>query len=216
MAKQTLLIADVICSDINMRKIVSLDNNIDILGDVQDLQSLIDSTKRLKPNAVLVNVDLPGLTILGSVKILKEIMPNVAYVFASYEPKTRVSYIERNCNLMEIVNMLWKGKEKFPQLSTKILADFRRLIDGRFQPEIVPGQPAKVHLTRRELEVISLLAKGYNDRRIAQVLVISEKTVRNHIRNIRQKLRVESRIQVALYAVQTGLVNLTEISLEQG
>ncbi|MDA8233286.1 MAG: response regulator transcription factor [Clostridia bacterium] len=216
MAKQTLLIADVICSDINMRKIVSLDNNIEILGDVQDLQSLVDSAKRLKPNAVLVNVDLPGLTILGSVKILKEIMPNVAYVFVSYDPKTRVSYIERNCNLMEIVNLLWKGKEKFPQLSTKILADFRRLIDGRFQTEVVPGQQTKVHLTRRELEVISLLAKGYNDRRIAQVLVISEKTVRNHIRNIRQKLRVESRIQVALYAVQTGLVNLTEISLEQG
>lgn len=213
MAKQTILIADLIGAEMSMRRIVALDKNVEIVGDVQDMQALVEQFRGLRPDVVLLNVDLPGGDSLDSVKILKEILPEVAYLYISLKPKPRVSFIQKGANLMELVSQICKGKEEYPQLSNRLLMDFQGLVEGKpDQENHLPGG-GKVHLTRREIEVISFLARGYNDRKIAGELVISEKTVRNHIRNIRQKLRVDSRIQVALFAVQRGLVDIEEISL---
>jgi len=69
-----------------------------------------------------------------------------------------------------------------------------------------PGVEALARLTRREMELLRLLAQGRRNREIAQTLFISEKTVRNHVSNIMRKTGLQDRTQVALWAVGAGIV----------
>jgi NarL family two-component system response regulator LiaR len=85
-----------------------------------------------------------------------------------------------------------------PSVANKVMRQFSAL----------PGKQTPVFddLTPRELEVLSLIAEGLNNKEIAQELVISEKTVKNHINNIFSKLHVNDRSQAILYAIRKGLV----------
>ena len=82
----------------------------------------------------------------------------------------------------------------------------RKLIREISQPQDLP--PADQPLTAREVEVLRLLAKGLTNQEIAQHLVVSERTVRNHVSSILQKLHLANRTQAALYALREGLASL--------
>jgi NarL family two-component system response regulator LiaR len=87
-----------------------------------------------------------------------------------------------------------------PTIAQKVMRQFSAL----------PGKqtPLVDDLTPRELEVLTLIAEGMGNKEIAQELVISEKTVKNHINNIFSKLHVSDRSQAMLYAIRQGLVEV--------
>jgi DNA-binding NarL/FixJ family response regulator len=89
-----------------------------------------------------------------------------------------------------------------PSMAVKLIDEFKQMS----RPERQPG--AGFRLTDRELDVLKLVAKGYNNRVIAQQLFISENTVKNHVRNILEKLQLHSRMEAVVFAVKEKLLEL--------
>jgi DNA-binding NarL/FixJ family response regulator len=90
-----------------------------------------------------------------------------------------------------------------PSMAVKLIDEFKQM--SRPEREHVPGG---LRLTERELEVLRLVAKGMNNREIARQLYISENTVKNHVRNILEKLQLHSRMEAVMYAVREKLLDL--------
>ncbi len=215
MVRQTLLVGDISSKGIDIKKLQSVNRNVEVVAKISDLQQFTTQLSELKPDSLLVSIDLPGPRFLNSVRILTEILSSVAYLYITFKPIEQVYYLPRGCNFQDMGSLIAKAKEQqYPELTAKILDEFKRILAGQVSVPVQSGNKTALPLTKRELEVVSLLAKGFSDRKIADILVISEKTVRNHIRNVRQKLRVKTRTQVVLFAVQSGLVNLNDICLD--
>lgn len=215
MVRQTLIVGDISGKGIDYKKLQSVNKNLEVVAKVGDLHQLTTQLSELRPDSLLVSLDLPGLRFLNSVRILTEILPAVSYLYILFKPVEQVYYLPRNIPYQDISSLLAKAKEQqYPELSAKIMEEFNRMAAGQVSVPVQSGTKTALPLTKRELEVVSLLAKGFSDRKIAAILVISEKTVRNHIRNVRQKLRVKTRTQVVLFAVQAGLVSLEDICLD--
>src|SRR3954453_10241242 len=89
-----------------------------------------------------------------------------------------------------------------PSMAVKLIDEFKQM--GRAVQEQVPG----LRLTERELEVLRLVATGMNNRAIADQLFISENTVKNHVRNILEKLQLHSRMEAVMYALRENLLDL--------
>jgi DNA-binding NarL/FixJ family response regulator len=92
-----------------------------------------------------------------------------------------------------------------PPMATKLLAEFAAMArkDKEEQERTAP------RLTNREMEVLTYVAKGMNNRDIARELFISENTVKNHVRNILEKLHLHSRMEAVVYAVREKLLEIT-------
>ena len=92
-----------------------------------------------------------------------------------------------------------------PSMASKLLHEFASMIKTRDEREQVPAP----RLTDREMEVLRLVARGMNNREIAKELYISENTVKNHIRNILEKLQLHSRMEAVVYAVREKILEIT-------
>ncbi len=90
-----------------------------------------------------------------------------------------------------------------PAMATRLLDEFAVLVRRQDGPAEGTGS-----LSRRELEVLTLVAQGLNNRSIAEQLFISENTVKNHIRNIHEKLQVHSRMEAVVRAVREGVLQI--------
>lgn len=214
MVRQTLIVGDFFGKGIDLKRLLTLNKNMEIVAKVSDLHQLTTQISELRPDSLLVSLDLPGLRFLNSVRILTEILPTVSYLYILFKPLEQVYYLPRAIPYQDMGGLLAAKDQQYPELSAKIMEEFNRMAAGQVSVPVQSGTKTALPLTKRELEVVSLLAKGFGDRKIASILVISEKTVRNHIRNVRQKLRVKTRTQVVLFAVQAGLVNLDDICLD--
>jgi two-component system NarL family response regulator len=92
-----------------------------------------------------------------------------------------------------------------PSMASKLLTEFATMVRKDDERQQVPTP----RLTEREMEVLKLVAKGMNNRDIAKKLFISENTVKNHIRNILEKLQLHSRMEAVVYAVREKLLEIT-------
>ncbi|AVX21057.1 MULTISPECIES: response regulator transcription factor [Carboxydocella] len=174
-----------------------------LLAVVRDLPQLAVVIREKKPDLLLLNVDLPGLNMLKSVRLLREMQPQITYIVIFFGGEQQVIYIEgENLGEKALQKALAGEGVRYPEFTCKLLQEFEQL--SLLLPTTLLGTGLS-SLSRREIEVLSLLAKGYTDKEIAGFLIISEKTVRNHIRNIKQKLRAKNRTQLVLLALQNGL-----------
>ncbi len=85
-----------------------------------------------------------------------------------------------------------------PGLAGLVLGEFRRIADG-------PAEPEGERLTERETEILKMVAKGMSYKQIAERLVISHRTVQNHVQNTLRKLQMHNRVQLTRYAIEQGL-----------
>jgi DNA-binding NarL/FixJ family response regulator len=105
------------------------------------------------------------------------------------------------------VRSVYEGQSLInPSMATKLIQEFAAM--SRKEAERPPQVPAP-RLTDREMEVLRLVAKGMNNREIAKELFISENTVKNHVRNILEKLQLHSRMEAVVYAVRERLLEIT-------
>ena len=106
-------------------------------------------------------------------------------------------------NLHEVVRVVAEGQSLIsPSMAVKLIDEFKQMS----RPE--REHPGGLRLTDRELEVLRLVAKGMNNREIAKELYISDNTVKNHVRNILEKLQLHSRMEAVMYAVKEKLLDL--------
>jgi DNA-binding NarL/FixJ family response regulator len=190
-----------------------------VVGQAEDASSAVAQAKALRPDLVLMDVDLPGEDGASATRRIKAVLPQTTVVMlTAYDDTDRLleaikagaqGYLLKNirsAELLEQLSGLAVGDAAISRrMATRMLEEFRRGQDedeeaGALEPEAV--------LTARELEVLELVATRMQNKEIAAQLVISEHTVKNHLKNILAKLHLRSRRQAAAYGVVRGWVRL--------
>jgi DNA-binding NarL/FixJ family response regulator len=192
--------------------------DIEVVGEAHDGQQAVDRTTELMPDVVLMDVRMPRRSGIEATQRIKELMPHVKIVVLTnsdeeadlYEAiKAGASgYLLKEISSEEVadaIRSVVQGHSRIsPAMASKLLSEFQAM--SKRTDDRQPLAPPK--LTERELQILRLVAKGLGNRDIAQQLFISENTVKNHIRNILEKLQLHSRMEAVIYAVKEKLFDI--------
>ena len=192
--------------------------DIEVVGEAHDGQQAVDNTRELMPDVVLMDVRMPRRSGIEATQRIKEEMPHVKIVVLTnsdeeadlYEAiKAGASgYLLKEISSEEVadaIRSVVQGHSRIsPAMASKLLTEFQAM--SKRTDDRQPLAPPK--LTERELQILRLVAKGLGNRDIAQQLFISENTVKNHIRNILEKLQLHSRMEAVIYAVREKLFDI--------
>jgi DNA-binding NarL/FixJ family response regulator len=191
---------------------------IDVVGEAKNGREAVEQVRRLRPDVVLMDLSMPELNGLAATRLLSADHPEVKVVILTAS--------EDDADLFEAIKSGAQGYI-FKNLDS---AEFFRLLEGvaRGEPALTPGLARKLlgefarpttrtapgegpdALTEREQEVLDLLIQGVTSNHdLAERLVVSENTVKYHLRNILDKLHVQNRAQVVAYAVRHGMAGGT-------
>lgn len=195
-----------------LKKILSVEPGIKVVGEAANGQEAVAFVKREPVDVVLLDVSMPVMNGIEACREIKKARPAAAVVALTIHDQEEYlfemiragvsGYVLKDISsgrLVETIYAVARGESFIPpRMTAKVLQEFKKLS--------LRGNPAG--LTEREMEVLRLLAAGASNREIARKLFISEKTVKNHMSNIFQKLGVVDRTQAALYAVKQRIVEL--------
>jgi DNA-binding NarL/FixJ family response regulator len=187
-----------------------------VVGEAEDADAAVAQAEALRPDLVLMDVDLPGEDGASATRRIKTALPETTIVMlTAYDDTDRLleavkagaqGYLLKNIRSAELLDQLRglaAGEAPISRrMATRMLEEFRR---GHEQQE-PQSAGLEGELTARELEVLELVAARLQNKEIAARLVISEHTVKNHLKNILAKLHLRSRRQAAAYGVARGWV----------
>lgn len=185
--------------------------DIQVVGQIAEGgPRLIELVERLQPDVLLLDAHMPGHKVIESAQLLRVRCPKVnVLVLSAYNRREyvegllkegAVGYVLKDDSpetLPQAVRAAAKGQQWFSPKVTAMLVGSRRQEAELDSPGLTP----------REMEVLRLMAMGYRNDQIAEELVISQQTVKNHIRHVYSKLEVESRVEAVLYAIKEGIVS---------
>jgi len=185
-----------------------------VIGEASDGLEAIELARRLRPDLILMDVHMPRCTGPEATRAITREMPQVKVVMLTVSDEDddlfeaiksgAQGYLLKNLepeHLFEILERTRKGEAALSgTMMARVLGEFQR-------PGPLRGD--QEDLTERELEVLRLVVEGDSNAEIAQKLVISENTVKMHLRNILDKLHLQNRIQAAVHAVRKGIVGDT-------
>jgi DNA-binding NarL/FixJ family response regulator len=189
----------------------ALDASDEVVADAEDGSETIEQALAVQPDVIVMDLQMPGRNGIEATREIVAQSPHVAVlvltmfedddsVFAAMRAGAR-GYLLKGADHDEIVRAIRavaSGEAIFgPAIATRLMAYFAASPDG---PAL-----AFPELTDREREVLELIARGRSNARIAQELVLSQKTVRNHVSNIFTKLQVMDRAQAIVKAREAGL-----------
>ena len=198
--------------------ILQTKDDIAVVGEARDGVEAVEKARQLQPDVVLMDISMPRMNGVEATRRIKEQMPQIrVVVLTMYEEeeyifdlvKTGVSgYLLKNSDsalIVKAIRAAAKGESFLhPTVAGKILTEFTPLSENRGKKP----PKGKADLTEREQEVLQHIAEGKTNKEIANQLSISEKTVKNHVRNIFHKLDVFDRTQAAITAIRRGIIRL--------
>jgi NarL family two-component system response regulator LiaR len=187
--------------------------DMQVVGEAVDGADAVAQTRALDPDVVLMDLIMPTMNGIEAIAKITRENPDVRIlVLTSFSEEDMVfpaieagalGYLLKDSSpaqLIQAIQDVHGGQASLhPSIALKLIKELKR-------PTTLP--PAEQPLTGRELAVLKLVAQGLTNPEIADRLVISEWTVRTHIRNILGKLHLANRTQAALYALREGLVDL--------
>jgi DNA-binding NarL/FixJ family response regulator len=197
--------------------LLSVEDGIDVVGEASDGVAATELAATAVPDVVLMDVRMPKRSGIEACITIKDAAPSAKILMLTvseeeadlYEAvKNGASgYLLKDASIDEVaqaVALVADGQSLIsPSMATKLLDEFKQMsVIGRRQDVAAP------RLTERELEVLRLVARGLNNRDIAKDLFISENTVKNHVRNILEKLQLHSRMEAVMYAVREKLLDI--------
>ncbi|MGH2745911.1 MAG: response regulator [Thermoleophilaceae bacterium] len=190
------------------------DPSIEIVGKASTGREAVERTRRLDPEVVLMDVRMPDLDGIGATRELTRAAPRTRvlilttfeqddYIFGALRAGASGFLLKRTPpeELIAAVHTISAGDSLLSPSVT------RRVID-RMARQPVPdlADQAKLEqLTPREREVLGLVARGLSNREIARELVVEESTIRTHVKRILMKLELRDRVQIVIYAYETGV-----------
>jgi len=194
--------------------------DIAVVGEASEGREAVAMALETSPDVVLLDVRMPGVGGIEAARALAAEVPSAKVVMLTvsdteddlYEAVKAgaVGYLLKEVSIEEVasaVRAVAAGQSLVtPSMATKLLTEFTALANRVDGPRPVAGGGPR--LTAREVEVLGFLARGHSNRDIAELLFISENTVKNHVRNILEKLQLHSRTEAALYAVREQIVDL--------
>ena len=197
-----------------LRTFLELQEDVLVVGEAGDGQSAVEMVRQLNPDIVLMDLVMPRLDGISATRQVKSLGSDVKVIaLTSFTEDDKVfpaiqagasSYLLKDVSpddLVEAIRAVYRGEARLhPDIARKLMEQVAHQTPS-------PRESHVDDLTERELDVINLVAHGFNNQEIAKELVISEKTVKTHISNILSKLQLEDRTQLAIYAIKKGLVD---------
>jgi len=199
-----------------LQQILELEQDIEVIGEACNGQEAVDKAIDLKPDVILMDINMPVKNGITAIKELKQkgctskvvvltIHDDREYLLESINSGA-YGYVMKDAeadNLVEAIRNAYNGEIYIqPGIDYKIM--HCKTDDESSDVHYILPQDSK--LTKRELEVLLLIAEGKNNREIADELFISEKTVKNHVSNIFKKIDVSDRTQAAIYVFKNRLI----------
>jgi DNA-binding NarL/FixJ family response regulator len=195
--------------------IISAQPDMQVVGEANDGLEAFVKSQELKPDLILMDVQMPGMDGIEAVRHIKQVLPETIIVMLTVRGDDEMLFEAlkngaqgyllkeiRSQSLLEMLRGALRGEAALsPNLAGRVLSEFRRLSKGG-----VPEKEDDSGLTEREQQVLLQASKGATDKEIAAALNISLNTVKTHIRNILAKLHVRTRREAAKVAKNKGLV----------
>jgi NarL family two-component system response regulator LiaR len=191
-----------------LRMYLSLDPELEVVGEAADGAEALRLTHELKPDVVLMDLLMPVVDGIAATEAIRRELPEVevialtsvledSAVYAAMRAGA-IGYLLKDTEADALCRAIKAAAAGQVQMSPSVMARLLREVPASQQLE---------PLTERETEVLRTLASGMSNKEIAEALSIAEKTARAHVSNILAKLGVTSRTQAALHAIRTGLVS---------
>ncbi len=194
-----------------LRSFLQSQDDIEVIGEAVNGAEAIDKVEELLPDVVLMDLVMPGMGGIDAIRRLTQISPSSrVLVLTSFSEDDKVfpaikagamGYLLKDVAVEDLARAIRSvaGGEFLlhPEVAGKVLDEFRESTE-----EMAPLSD----LTPRETEVLTLIARGYSNKEIANSLCIATRTVKAHVSNILSKLHAMDRTQAAIYAVRQGLL----------
>ena len=191
--------------------------DIRVVGEAGTGEEAVRLVAELDPDVVLMDLIMPGMGGVEATRQLKKINPRTqVIVVTSYHEDEHIfpairagalSYVLKDIDPDDLADAIRRANGGEAVLNPRVATRMVKELGGIRQETVNPFR----ELTDREMEVLKWIATGKNNQEIAEILVISEKTVKSHITNILNKLHLSDRTQAAVYAWQEGIVRRDQI-----
>jgi DNA-binding NarL/FixJ family response regulator len=195
---------------------------LDLVGQASDGAEAVHVASEVVPDVVLMDIRMPKITGIEAARQMKEVAPSAKIIMLTISDEEEdlfeairagaSGYLLKDIPLDELadsVRAVHGGQSLInPSMAGKLLTEFATLARRDAEDEPAKHAPAP-KLTDREMEVLRLVARGMNNRDIAKELFISENTVKNHVRNILEKLQIHSRMEAVMIAVREKLIEIS-------
>ena len=196
-----------------LRAFLELQEGLEVIGEATDGEQAVEQAARLHPDVVLMDLVMPRVDGVAAMRELRGRVPDCrVIVLTSFLDDDRLlraveagadGYLLKDAEPAELARAIRSAHAGEALIAPAAAARLLQALSGRAGPR---RRPAAEQLTRREQEVLGLIARGYANKRIALELGIAEKTVKAHVGRVLAKLGCSDRTQAALLAVREGLV----------
>jgi DNA-binding NarL/FixJ family response regulator len=202
-----------------LEMVLTQEPDIELVGEASDGAEAVAKAGQTLPDIVLMDVRMPKRSGIEACTAIKDIAPSAKIIMLTISDEEAdlydaikagaMGYLLKEISIDEVaaaIRAVHGGQSLIsPSMASKLLSEFASMIKKGDSRQQVPAPK----LTDREMEVLRLVAKGLNNRDIAKQLFISENTVKNHVRNILEKLQLHSRMEAVVYAVREKLLEIT-------
>ncbi|MBE6183402.1 response regulator [Heyndrickxia ginsengihumi] len=208
-----------------VKRILEFEKTFEVVAESEDGEHALEIIEQYHPDVVLMDINMPNQNGVDTTRQLVEAYPDTKVIILSiHDDESYVTHALKSGatgyllkemdsdSLIEAVKVVKEGGSYLhPRITHNLVEEFRRLSDrlssgaAYQQQELI--RPLHL-LTPRECEVLQLLADGKSNRVIGETLYISEKTVKNHVSNILQKMNVNDRTQAVVTAIKNGWVEV--------
>lgn len=215
MSIRILLIDDHSLFRSGVKLLLMRQDDFEVVGEAADGAEGLKRAMSLRPDVILLDLNMPGLSGLATLQLLVQELPDCAVIILTVSEEAEElaqalrygarGYLLKNMDVEALTSAIRKAKAGEPvidnQMTVKLVEQFRQ--HGGVSVKEEDTQHSR--LTQREREIMQCLARGDSNKAIARTLNVAESTVKIHVQNILKKLDLSSRVQIAVYAVEHGL-----------
>ncbi len=200
-----------------IRTLLSAEPDLEVVAEAENAFAAVTAAKELHPDVVLMDIGMTGMSSFEATRQIKKERPETKIVFLSmYDDEDYLAecveigangYVLKDSPADQLVTAIREVHRGGSFLSPRLLT---RLVDGFRVQNGAPRQPRFGTLTKREREILKMLAEGKSVKEIATGFVLSVKTVEAHKFNLMRKLDIHNKAQLVQYAIQKKVIRLDE------
>jgi DNA-binding NarL/FixJ family response regulator len=201
-----------------IRTLLNSEADLEVVGESGNAMDAVALAQQVRPDVILMDIGMPGMSSFEATRLIRKDRPDTKVVFLSmYDDDDYLAecvemgasgYVLKDSPAEQLVTAIREvargGSYLSPRLLTRLVDDLRSQNRGQ------PRQPRFGNLTKREREILKLLAEGKSVKEIAGIFELSVKTVEAHKFNLMRKLDIHNKAQLVQYAIQKKIIRLQE------